>query len=397
MAVKTYIITYVKLSGCAIQYDPEFEKGSSTVDGFDEYRFNKRDFPETGADVSFTTQEGYHPKVTIYKDPTVSGGHITDFGTLISNDVGSSFHIPKNLDADDQQYLIIAEAVSDSGINFTYDKTPKFREQETPHAYFDTVKGGPARTETRTYTYEDASVTGTRTRRSIDGSEGIITYYKVHDFMTPEELIGQILGNTVPEEAAITNKDIDDLSDDALFQNYPGTIKFIANLGKSGGYLISLDSAYTYDNNAGISVSFPEPGVYLGYDSILTIAKEVQTSPSPFSKNVNVKAHTEYTSHINGRRKGDYSNAYLVESRDGLVQGVFSEAKECFLEGKPVLYVKRITFRPAYGEFVRLETNVQNRDTGEIIPEALLEEGTSGTAFGSDGTLFSYGRNSSVL
>ena len=94
---------------------------------------------------------------------------------------------------------------------------------------------------------------------------------------------------------------------------------------------------------------------------------------------------------------GDDSNAYLVKSRGGLVQGVFSEAKECFLEGKPVLYVKCNTSRPVYGEFVRLETNVRNRDTGEIIPEALLEENsTSGTAFGSDGTVFGYGMNINV-
>ena len=242
-----------------------------------------------------------------------------------------------------------------SGINFTYDKTPKFREQETPHVYFDTVKGGFGGTETHTYTYEDASVTGTWIH-PINGGEIVTTYYKVHDFMTPEELIGQILGDTYSSrEDAITNEDIYDLSNDELFQNYPGTIKFMADLEKRGGMLISLDSAYTYDDNAGRSVSFPDPGVYLTVTSILTITKEVQTSPSPFSKNVTVKAHTEYTAHVNGRigESGGVLNGYSFSKtgawstsddyRDFDITGVancngsFETAKATLLAGKKVI------------------------------------------------------------
>lgn len=356
------IIVYLKTTDLEYIFNPELDTSNELYDGFN--RFDKASSAIETADIeiSFIAPKGKRPDVKIYFDPEIiySANTIANYGTDATSELYDSINqvckLPKVYNGDTgpvSVYLVIAEAVSDSGINFTYDKTPKFREQETPHVYFDTVKGGSTRTETHTYTYEDASVTGTGTRPSpITGDEEVLTFYKVHDFMTPEELIGQILGNTIPEEAAITNEDIDDLSEDALFQNYPGTIKFMATLGKRGGGLISLDSAYTYDNNAGNSVSFPEPGVYLLDDSILTIAKEVQTSPSPFSKNVTVKAHTEYTAHINGRigesgssvlnaygfsKTGNWSATDDPYIKVADCDGLFEIAKSALLAGRKVI------------------------------------------------------------
>ena len=196
---------------------------------------------------------------------------------------------------DDTLRVITIKDLSDSGsgINFTYDKTPKFREQETPHVYFDTIDGSVARTETRTLTYADGTVSGVI---YDDGDpEQSLNLKKICEFMDASELDG-VLATYGSRSETIQGDRLENEASD--MPGYSGEYAFFSELsGVRDAVFIDIDSAYSY---AGFA-EFPEPGLYVPEGMSFTFEVEIPPETNPFSKNVTVKAHTEYTAHINGR------------------------------------------------------------------------------------------------
>ena len=68
----------------------------------------------------------------------------------------------------------------------------------------------------------------------------------------------------------------------------------------------------------------------------------IDESTEPFAKNVKLEAHTEYTSHVNGKigEGGDDSGVIILTvnaNQHGFDGATFEEAKNAFLSNKKVL------------------------------------------------------------
>lgn len=118
----------------------------------------------------------------------------------------------------------------------------------------------------------------------------------------------------------------------------------------------------------------------------------VDESTEPFAKNVKLEAHTEYTSHVNGKigESGGMNglNALIILTEgtypDLSTDMDFNVAKKAFLSNAPVLFSITSPQDPTYIGYVPVEEFIEN--FGGTGKDALASEGQT-VMFFSDGSV----------